>query len=198
MAQTISIQRGSVTYTADGSTTSNITTLFTNTSSGAGTRVIVNYIVVNNPYQTGGGYTYPSATCSGFLGVVSSGTTGSIIGGMTTSSGTNSTFTMPLGDNQTSVGAGSGTIVASPPRFRAAVANQNQVGYTATNPSNIGFSVSDTTNVGYCPRNFWIGPSDVIKWWPLTSQYTFPSGKGTAATAYTQTLYYSFVCITES
>jgi hypothetical protein len=198
MAQTISIQRGSVTYTARGdNSTSNITTLFTNTSSGSGTRVIINYLTVQNPYVTGSGYDVGGARCSGFLGVVSSGTTGSIIGGMTGNSTNTSVFAMPIGDPSNASTGGASTLFA-PPRFRAAQSQNNQVGFTNTWPQNISQSVSDTTNFGYCPRSFWIGPSDVMKWWPQNSSYNVPSGKSSTTFYYTQTLYYSFVCITES
>jgi hypothetical protein len=199
MAQTISIQRGSVTYTARGdgtAGTSNITTLFTNTSSGSGTRVIINYLTVQNPYQAGSGYDQTSARCSGFLGVVSSGTTGSIIGGMTGGQSFMSVFSMPISDPGAAVG-GSSTLFASP-RFRASQANSNQVGFSGTFPNNISLSVTDATNFGYCPRTFWIGPSDVMKWWPNNSSYQISSGKSSSTNYYTQTLYYSFVCITES
>jgi len=200
MAQTISIQRGSVTYTARGDNTagtSNITTLFTNTSSGNGTRVIINYLTVQNPYVTGSGYDVSGARCSGSLGVVSAGTTGSIIGAMIVNSGNTSTFQMPIGDPGVAA-FGSGGTFFSPPRARASVANLNQVGYTGTSPNNINFDVGDSSNYGYCPRTFWIGPSDVMKWWPRNSSYNVPSGKATTTFYYTQTLYYSFTCITES
>jgi hypothetical protein len=200
MAQTISIQRGSVTYTARGDNTagtSNITTLFTNTSSGSGTRVIINYLTVQNPYVTGSGYDQTGARCSGFLGVVSSGTTGSIIGGMTGNQSFSSVFQMPISDPGIAAVGGNSTLFASP-RFRASVANQNQIGFSGTSPNNISLSVTDATNFGYCPRTFWIGPSDVMKWWPNNSSYSVPSGKSSSTFYYTQTLYYSFTCITES
>lgn len=200
MAQTVSIQRGSVTYTARGDNTagtSNITTLFTNTSSGNGTRVIINYLTVQNPYVTGSGYDQGGARCSGSLGVVSAGTTGAIIGAMINNSGTTSTFQMPIGDPG-SAAVGGSTTRFSAPRVRASVANLNQVGYTGTSPNNINFDVDDSSNYGYCPRTFWIGPSDVMKWWPRNSSYSIPSGKSSITTYYTQTLYYSFTCITES
>lgn len=195
MAQTISIQRGSVSYTARGdNSTSNITTLFTNTSSGNGTRVIINYLTVQNPYVSGSGVDQSGARCGGLLGVVSSGTTGAIIGGMVNQSTQTSTFQMPIGDP----GIASGNTSFSPPRARAQQALNNQVGFTGTYPNNIQFSANDTSNGGYCPRSFWIGPSDVIKWFPYNSSYTTPSGKSTLTNYYTQTLYYSFVCITET
>lgn len=198
MAQTISIQRGSVSYTARGDTTagtSNVTTLFTNTSSGNGTRVIINYLTVQNPYVAGAS-DYNAARCSGVLGVVSSGTTGAIIGCMFTGQQT-STFQMPIGDPGIA-GFGGTSIVSSPPRFRAAQSGNNQVGFTGTAPNNISFSAGDATNGGYCPRTFWIGPSDVMKWWPQNSIYVTGSGKSVTTNYYTQTLYYSFTCITES
>jgi hypothetical protein len=198
MAQTVSIQRGSVTYTARGdNTTSNITTLFTNTSSGSGTRVIINYLTVQNPYVTGSGYDQSGAKCSGNLGVVSSGTTGTMIGNMTTNQTYTSTYQMPISDPGATAVGGS-TNVNSAPRFNVRQATSNQVGYSATYPQNINFSVSDTANFGYCPRTFWIGPSDVLKWWPFNSTYAVPSGKSSTTFYYTQTLYYSFTCITES
>jgi len=197
MAQTISIQRGSVSYTARGNnSTSNITTLFTNTSSGYGTRVIINYLTVQNPYVTGSGYDQGGARCGGLLGVVSSGTTGAIIGGMVNGTTATNVFQMPIGDSGIAA-TGGGTTLFAAPRARASQATNNQVGYTGTFPNNINFTVSDSTNGGYCPRNFWIGPSDVIKWWPFDSSYTIPSGKSSIVNYYTQTLYYSFTCITE-
>jgi hypothetical protein len=196
MAQTISIQRGSVTYTARGDNTiANITTLFTNTSSGSGTRVIINYLTVQNPFVAGAS-SYAPARCSGFLGVVSSGTTGSIIGGMVTGNQF-STMSMPISDPGTAATGGASTVFSSP-RIYAQVANVNQVGFTATYPANIAIEVNETTNRGSCPRTFWIGPSDVMKWWPRDSIYQTTSGKSTVNNYYTQTLYYSFTCITES
>jgi hypothetical protein len=198
MAQTISIQRGSVTYTARGdNSTSNITTLFTNTSSGNGTRVIVNYLTVQNPYVTGGGIDQTGARCAGLLGVVSAGTTGTIIGGMTNNASYTNVFAMPIGDPGIASVGGASTLFASP-RFRAQAAANNQVGFSGTYPTNISITVSDSGNGGYCPRSFWIGPSDVMKWWPQNSTYSTPSGKSYVLNYYTQTLYYSFVCITES
>ena len=115
MAQTISIQRGSVTYTARGdNSTSNITTLFTNTSSGNGTRVIVNYLTVQNPYVTGGGIDQTGARCAGLLGVVSAGTTGTIIGGMTNNASYTNVFAMPIGDPGIASVGGASTLFASP------------------------------------------------------------------------------------
>jgi hypothetical protein len=197
MAQTVSIQRGSVTYTARGdNSTSNITTLFTNTSSGSGTRVIINYLTVQNPFVSGAS-SYVGAKCSGFLGVVSSGTTGSIIGGMIGNASQMSTMSMPIGDPGTAASGGASTVFSSP-RMYAQVASSNQVGFTGTYPNNISQEVNEATNRGSCPRTFWIGPSDVMKWWPRNSSYETTSGKTTTTNYYTQTLYYSFVCITES
>jgi len=198
MAQTISIQRGSVTYTARGdNSTSNITTLFTNTASGNGTRVIINYLTVQNPYLTGGGIDQSGARCSGLLGSVSSGTTGTIIGGMITNATYTNVFQLPIGDPGVAAVGGASTLFA-PPRFRAQQAASNQVGFSGTWPQNISISVTDSSNYGYCPRSFWIGPSDVMKWWPYNSTYSTPSGKSSVTNYYTQTLYYSFTCITES
>jgi hypothetical protein len=200
MAQTISIQRGSVTFTARGDDTagtSNNTTLFTNTSSGSGTRVIINYLTVQNPYVSTGGISYTNAKASGLLASVSAGTTGTIIGAMQTGS-TTGTYQMGIMDAGSPVATGNTSVFPTPPRFRTSIPNLNQVGFSNTSPSRIGFDFSDTTNFAYCPRNFWIGPSDVIRWYPKDSYYTTPSGKSTVNNYYTQTLYYSFTCITES
>jgi hypothetical protein len=197
MAQTISIQRGSVTYTARGdNTTSNNTTLFTNTSSGAGTRVIINYLTVSNPYVAGA-FSYTPATCSGLLASVSAGTTGTIIGGMQAGSSTGSFQISPV-DAGSPVATGNTGVFVTTPRFRYSSPGNNQVGFTNINPNSIGFDFSDTTNYSYCPRSFWIGPSDVIRWFPKSSSYVTMSGKSQINNYYTQTLYYSFTCITES
>jgi hypothetical protein len=198
MAQTISIQRGSVSFTARGdNTTSNNTTLFTNTSSGSGTRVIINYLTVSNPYVTASGISYTNARAAGLLASVSAGTTGTIIGAMYGNS-TTGTYQMGIMDAGSPIATGNTSIIASPPRFRTSNPNQNQVGFSNTWPGNISFSLNDTSNYSYCPRNFWIGPSDVIRWYPQDSYYTISSGKSSSTTYYTQTLYYSFTCITES
>jgi hypothetical protein len=199
MPQTISIQRGSVTYTAAGNTTANQTTLFTNTSSGFGTRVIINYLVVQNASVQGSGFQYTSATASGSLAAVSPGTSGTIIGGMFASSSIQA-MAMPIMDAGQAIGAG-GTIsaVTAPLRFiNANVANAGQAGFQQVNPDGIQLRFSDTGSGGYCPRNFWIGPSDVIRWYPKTSAYNPPVGKGFGTVIYTQTLIYSFTCITET
>lgn len=194
MAQTVSIQRGSVTFTANGNSTANNTTLFTNTSSGNGTRVIVNYLTLNNPWSSTGDRQYYRGR--GFLAVVSPGTTGAIIGTLQNSSTGVMSTQMPIQDPGSAYTAsinGYQLVVYGNYGY-----NINEVGFANQRPMNIGLSVGASNASGFCPRNFWIGPSDVIKWFPQDSYYITTSGKYTYYNYVTQTLYYSFTCITES
>lgn len=200
MAQTVSIQRGSVTYTANGSTTSNITTLFTNTSSGNGTRVIVNYVVINNPYISGLPGLSRQYTIKGFLGSVSSGTTGTIHG-YVACTGQTMNGQLPIidpGTNFISAAAGTSSAAYSPINYYNPQTGNNEIGFNGIRPASIVENYSNSSYMGHCPRNFYIGPGDVVKWWPATSYYTYSSGKQSITVNVTQTLYYSFTCITES
>lgn len=199
MPQTISLQRGSVTYTANGSSTSNITTLFTNSSSGIATRVIINYLTINNPFVAPGSpMESRSFQTRGFLGVVN-GSAAAMIGYMSGASGSPSTTNgmmsccMPIADSS----APYGNTVNQGINFINTAADSNQIGFQNQNPNNIQFNVGGNAG-GYCPRTFWIGPSDSIRWWPQASLWTQRSGKSLVANFVTQTMYYSFTLITES
>lgn len=197
MPTTVSLQRGSVTYLADGSSTANITTLFTNSASGIATRVIINYITINNPYVGGGNINTRNYQAQGYLGLVN-GNASTIIaymqGTVTTPNITNGVMTasMPIADS----GAPFSTAGLGVNFTNTAIAT-NEIGWQNQRPNNIQFNVGGAAQ-GYCPRTFWIGPSDSIRWWPRLSQWIEQSGKTTIPRIVTQTLYYSFTLITES
>jgi hypothetical protein len=199
MPTTVSLQRGSVTFTANGSSTSNITTLFTNSSSGIATRVIINYLTVNNPYVAPGAPMQSrNFQAQGFLGLVN-GNAATIIGymqgavsGVSTTVGTMSA-TMAIADSSSPLSSTSNLGV----NFINSAADSNQIGFQNQNPNNLQYSVGGGGQ-GYCPRTFWIGPSDSIRWWPRNSPWNEQSGKTVITRFVTQTLYYSFTLITES
>lgn len=197
MPQTISLQRGSVTYLADGSSTANITTLFTNSASGIATRVIINYITINNPFISGGNVANRIFQTQGYLGLVN-GNASTMIGymqGSVTNPGLTigvMTSSMPISDS----GSPFSTANLGVNFVNGAIAT-NEVGWQNQRPNNFQFNVGGTAQ-GYCPRTFWIGPSDSIRWWPRLSQWLEQSGKTQIPRIVTQTLYYSFTLITES
>jgi hypothetical protein len=200
MPTTVSTQRGSVTFTARADVNTNITTLFTNGSSGISTRVIVNYLVVQNPFIANQSGLTRRPSASGYLGVVN-GSASTLLGVMNYNSQSDNAgymnVSMPIQDPGVAYGQSSTGGFLIPTVVNQSITT-NQVGFLNQNPGNMGIQFGGTTNYGYCPRNFWIGPSDQVRWWPRDSSYVVASGK-TATTFYiTQTLFYSFTLITES
>jgi len=199
MPTTVSLQRGSVTYTANGGTTSNITTLFTNSSSGIATRVIINYLTINNPFVAAGSpMEQRNFTAFGYLGLVN-GNAATMIGYMsgqvTGASTTNGVMSasMPIADSGSPLSSTSNAGA----NFISNAVTTNEIGFQNQQPNNIQFNIGGNA-AGYCPRTFWIGPSDAIRWWPRNSTWGQRSGKSVLTNFVTQTLYYSFTLITES
>lgn len=162
MAQTIALQRGTVTLTQGASTL-----LFTNTSSGTATRVIVGYLSYTSNYSTVYGY------CS--FGILRSGAS-------------SPNFTMFAG---TYPGQPSRTVSFSP-NDTSSGWHGNSGGGTENNPtfSNSGGGLISTSSisVGNGPivatynKNVMLGPSDAIyaAWYdnggggnPAVIQYCF-------------------------
>lgn len=185
MAQTIALQRGTATVTWDGSST---TTLFTQ-SGGTATRVII------------GGISAFTASNPSALGMqLSVGLAGSTTNTVT--------IAYKASSNQQSYGA----IDFIPGLMPTSGAKRPDTSDTITGSSVLGYSTAgsfgsaqntvnalltgassgcnfgqSTFNYEYCPLQFWIGPSDIVRW----RGYNNSGG-------YTGTVAYSFITITES
>ena len=225
MAQTIAMQRGTASGSANATSA---LTLFTNTSSGSGTRVICNMLTCSysGPYTAGYGY-----NGTGHLLVLhqSSGGSAQIIGryayayqnngGLTQTNQfmANSNLAMQFNitpntgntPNQqlvstalnTSNGQGYPTFIPNTPSWNTG---------SATNlPSSISvqnLTTADSTfyngsqtykYYNYMPQNFWIGPSDSIQIKGFNLGYYY-SGKSQYSGYQTMSVGYSFTKITES
>ena len=181
MAQTISIQRGQTTLTGNG--TSSVT-LFTNGSSGASTRVIINQLSFSIAQSSSFGNT--SAT----MYLTTSGGGTSPIGSLYTSTALGPQITPILTQNpNTSVAMTTSNAISAVGggMFASSLGAPNII-------SSINSGKDGTyTYIGVFPTNFWIGPSDAIK---VCTLYRYSSGKGGAFA--TVTVHYSFTLITES
>lgn len=174
MPQTISIQRGSTTVTSSA-----VGTLFTNSSVGLGTRVIINqlfFLGTNNAAgnRTSGGTLIINGSGVGQspIGTVGSGTTPSAALGPFLSAN------IPFGVN----GQNGVSYNGSP----ALTLGQAQPGIAAS---------TGATNVNsVMPQTFWIGPSDAIQ----VSPYGFITQSGKSTSLSVVTIRYSFTLITES
>ena len=177
MAQTISLQRGTATVTGDGTS---FATLFTNGSTGLGTRVIVNQLQITGNSGT--------QECYARLFNNGSGTARTILGqaysfnnigngGTLTFYPTQNTFQQNFSNTTANAvqSFGSPVFLSSNPRV-SIIASGNQ------NP-----------NYTLLPTTFWIGPSDAIQ---MSSYMKYISGKSTPSA--TVTIAYSFTLITES
>lgn len=209
MPQTISLQRGSITIASNVSAT----TLFTNSASVTATRVIVNGLLITTSSSTGANGKFTGV--GGSLVVTPDGLAGTYMVGIV--GGTQNSYSFSqfpinnsgLGVNNV-VNPTTGLVFSLPtmPVHGSSGTNSsfsiNANSLTAVQLVNNGNAQSNTTSVlsaiSFCPQNFWIGPSDAVKFSPKTSQsYTAAQGKSPAV-YYTDsyTVYYSFTLISES
>lgn len=145
MTQTISAQRGNTSITANS-----YTTLYTNSASGS-SRVIINsmalFSTTDNTFiasglfltNTGGGTPVPIALARS---TVSANYALIYIPG-----------TVPVGSNNNTAGNGFVVMVNT--------SNPN-----SSNPNELTLNYSGTSNASafaYCPKSFWVGPSDAIQ-----------------------------------
>jgi len=218
MAQTIAMVRGTASVSA---TPSNVNTLFTNTASGLGTRVICNMLTVwyTGPYTSGTGDTQ-----TGKFNVIhnSSGGSSQIIGRY----------------NTISHGAGGGShsqqyqeyafqfnifpgihnnppqqvMYAVSPTYYPSYApfGLSYTGHAESQaPATVSISSSNSTEPTYgnnssiikkynfMPQNFWMGPSDTLTFRCIRYGY-YMSGKSQVYGYQTCNVGYSFTTITES
>ena len=188
MAQTIAIQRGTTTVSANGNTT---VTLFTQ-SGGTATRVILNQLLVyfssGPPGVQNNGMNLYLTSSSGYSSVI-----GSMKFGSTTSQWA---FQFPAGApnsgfNGTSAGT-SNSINSSNPFIYQSGGSGDMLA-NATNNIQVQYSNSSYDAYSVIPANFYIGPGDALK---LKVRGLYASGKGTASG--TANVGYSFTTITES
>lgn len=221
MPQTVAMVRGTATASANPNNTN---TIFTNTASGLGTRVICNMLTV---WYTGPYTSLPDST-SGRISIIhtSSGGSSQIIGRYATYSTGNSSGTMTLASPPAyamqfnifpsmvnappmqMASAGQGTSYLYPSYGPQGMIYVNQSGTTVpaliSSSNNIGqwepaygTSGSFAKTFNFMPQNFWIGPSDTIQ--IRTSWYGyFQSGKSQNYGYQTVNVGYSFTTITES
>ena len=177
MAQTVSIQRGSTTITSGSAAT-----LFTNSASGLGTRIIINQILVTATNNSAG------TRSPGLTIIINGSGVGQTPVGQVRAYQTNSTVVAPMFPAQygMTVNTGNGVLYTGMPIFTSATPS------TAYYPQGVTGGVSVTT--GGMPQTFWIGPSDAVQCLP----FDFTSGSGKSAAPSTVTIRYSFTLITES
>ena len=177
MAQTVSIQRGSTTTTSGTAAT-----LFTNGSSGLGTRIIINQISVSGTNNSAG-------TRNPGLSIIINGSgVGQTPIGLVRAYQTNASVVAPLFPAQygMAVNTGNGVLNTGMPVFTSATPS------TVYYPQGVTGGVTVTT--GAMVQTFWIGPSDGVQCLP----FDFNSGSGKSASPSTVTIRYSFTLITES
>jgi hypothetical protein len=174
MAQTISIQRGSTTVT-NGSTV----TLFTNGSSGLGTRIIINQLAYSGTNTASG-----NRSSGGSLIINGSGVGATPIG-MVGTGNSPATYVAPFLSSNVSTAITFNTSGS----FSTGVTGVTAMGITGSGTVGISTGVQSMM-----PQTFWIGPSDVIQ----TRPFGFLTSSGKGGTNSTVTIYYSFTLITES
>ena len=221
MTQTVAMVRGTASGSANAS---NITTIFTNTASGAGTRVLCNMLTITYT----GSYTYAQDSNQGRLMIIhnSSGGSKHIIGRYTSiytgnGGGTMSNQYMPSYSQQLNIypnmvnsppmqiyAAGSGSSYLYPTMMPSGIIYQGQPATTVpADISNIGSlaTIEPVYNNGsttykvfnFMPQQFWMGPSDTLTF--RTSYYGYyQSGKSQYYGYQTANIGYSFTTITES
>jgi hypothetical protein len=185
MAQTVALQRGTTSVTANN--TSSVT-LFTQ-SGGTATRVIVNSLNITFSPQPNTGTQYV------LLVVTPSGGQSAVIGLLRTSSANVAMQFTPAGspDNQFLAQPYYNGNFYSP---NPAITGNSSSGVGASNASSVGITwVSNSTGLplNIISSNFWIGPSDVVSMKAFAQQV---AGKST--TNCTMSISYSFTTITES
>jgi hypothetical protein len=207
MPQTISMQRGSITVASNGA----VTTLFTNGTGMFATRVIVNAILITTSSSTGANGKLNGV--GGALVVTPSGLSGTYLVGILPQSNNGAAFAQLPVNGLTSgavssAGSSSTTVVAvsATPIYGSTGTNNsfttgNVTGNVTASSANTGsLSNGITAQAGYCPQNFWVGPSDAIRFAPKLSQsFTAAAGKSPQVN-YTDsyTVFYSFTLISET
>lgn len=176
MAQTISIVRGSTTITNNSTGT-----LFTNGSSGNGTRVIVVQLFYSGTNNASG-----NRQTGGILLINGSGVGETPIG--ITGSG---------GYRVSSIGPALSASIPQGPVF-SSTGNIGAVltGLPGMTTSGIAYSPVTGSNEpsSMVPQTFWIGPSDAVRTKPIG----FREVSGKSTTDASVTVRYSFILITES
>jgi len=179
MTQTISVTRGTVSMTTDGSTKS---TLFTSSSGVIATRVIVNQIAWH--YDTGFGPNVRIAllhyNAAGYWSVLGYMYVNYTYGGaLQFHIGTNPNFSSYFN-------AAAGTPFFGIQRLHGSNTNQ-QIGNQSASSIDAPNSIANAYNaINFCPGQFWLGPSDVI------SLVCYSQNGGSC------TVGYSFTLISES
>ena len=86
-------------------------------------------------------------------------------------------------------------------RLKQQINSQNMTPFAMANTAAMGsFSNQIVAPTNYCAQNFWIGPSDAVRFTPKTSiSFTAAAGKSPQIT-YTDsyTIFYSFTLISET
>jgi hypothetical protein len=172
MAQTISIQRGSTTVT-----NASTVTLFTNGSSGNGTRVIINQLAYSGTNSASGNRTSGGSLINNGSGV------GQTPIGMVGTGNSPANFVSPFLSTDVPIA----TVFTTGGSLVSSFTGAPSLSLTGSN------GVANGT-LSMMPQTFWIGPSDVIQ----TRPFGFLTAVGKGATNSTVTVYYSFTLITES
>lgn len=190
MPQTIALQRGTTFVNSDGNS---FATLFTQ-SGGIATRVIANQLSISL-----GGPATANLIFSAAIYLQSSGGQTSVIGMLRNTQGSLGMKNMqwPVGSfttNPWTFGLVGGTSGLGPTTVLLGT-TQNVSDMGAMNTSNITVYSSDTSHNRFStlPQNFYIGPSDAIRF----KCYAY-SGSGKGLFAVGATISYSFTTITES
>ena len=172
MAQTISIVRGSTTVT-----NASTVTLFTNGSSGNGTRVIINQLAYSGTNTASGNRSSGGTLINNGSGV------GQTPIGMVGTGNSPANFVSPF----LSTNVSTATVFGTSGTLASSYTGAPSIALTGTNGLGNGI-------MSMMPQTFWIGPSDVIQ----TRPFGFLTSVGKGSTNSTVTIYYSFTLITES
>lgn len=201
------MQKGSITVASNGAAT----TLFTNGSGVIATRVIVNSVLITTSSSTGANGKLNGV--GGALVVTPSGLSATYLVGILPQSPNGAAFAqLPVNGltsgAMSSAGVGTAIIVsaATTPIYGGTGTNNS---FTTGNVNGTVFAGTANTaaltngivaQAGYCPQNFWVGPSDVIKFAPKFSQSVTNAAGKSPAVFYTDsyTVFYSFTLISES
>lgn len=186
MAQTIALQRGSTSITWNGTT---ITTLFTNTSSGAATRVIMGGISAystNNGPLTMGLYVKQAGTSNYVTVGLKSFGTGGGSHSLDFFAGTEIKPNQPISNANTAEAMGNPIYMVQGSANYAGAQDMSNTAIYYIN-AQAGLS-SNRLSYEHYPQQFWIGPSDVV----VMKFYNYNSSAATGAVAY------NFVTVTET
>ena len=186
MAQTVALQRGTTSVSADNSSS---VTLFTQ-SSGTATRVIVNSLGMYFSPQPNTG------TQAFVLYVTSSGGQTTVIGIIRSSSTSRSVQFTPAGSPTSQFLGGMNSTNGQVYPFVPNITSNGATGVGSSAPNSVSVTYLSTSTglpINIISSNFYIGPSDVISMKGFAQQV---SGKST--TSCTMSISYSFTTITES